>query len=206
MAVIQFPFRYSPIGDMKEFTKVLAVHTGAFPQFFYFGFAVHRIFSINKKYTLRNYYSIRPIITQRVNCKLLSSVVKRAACSPELAVPAKKQEQPSCSRIYPRLMSIFQHQLRHNINTAVKCRIIFRIIIILLNRPLLSPVAATAHTRPTLPPVSVPKRNSVMHSPAAAWHRPSASECCPGSARCKRFLQHGISPVSAFCSLRMLFP
>jgi len=53
MAVIQFPFCHSPIGNLKIFTKFLAIHASAFPQFFYFGFAVHFIYPIKQKYTLR---------------------------------------------------------------------------------------------------------------------------------------------------------
>ena len=67
MAVIQFPFCHSPIGNLKIFTKFLAVHACTFPQFFYFGFAVHFIYPIKQKYTLRIYYSIRQTNTQRVN-------------------------------------------------------------------------------------------------------------------------------------------
>ena len=67
MAVIQFPFCHSPIGNLKIFTKFLAIHASAFPQFFYFGFAVHFIYPIKQKYTLRIYYSIRQTNTQRVN-------------------------------------------------------------------------------------------------------------------------------------------
>ena len=127
MAVIQFPFCYCSIGDIKKLAKVLTVHTCHFPQFFYFGFAVHRIISINKKHTLRNYYSIGPTITQRVNCKLLSSVSKRTAL---LRIWLFLQRNRSSRLVLlQNLFSIFQHQLCHYINAAVKSRIIFRIII-----------------------------------------------------------------------------
>lgn len=80
MAVTQFPFCYCPIGDIKKFAKILTVHTCHFPQFFYFGFAVHRVISINKKHTLRNYYSIGQIITQRVNYDFYAASAKELIC------------------------------------------------------------------------------------------------------------------------------
>lgn len=75
VTVIQLPLCYRPVRDLEIFAELFAVHSGQLPQFFYFTFAVHSSSSIKvviparctQKYTLCNYHSTMPVITQRVN-------------------------------------------------------------------------------------------------------------------------------------------
>ncbi|HJD25397.1 MAG TPA: hypothetical protein IAA12_02960, partial [Candidatus Blautia intestinipullorum] len=82
------------------------VHAGAFPQFFYFGFAVHFTYPIKKKYTLRIYYSIRQTNTQRVN----SIYIKRFCQIPDT------QEQVAF--LIPQTVCIYPSQSPASVPTA----------------------------------------------------------------------------------------
>ena len=50
MAVAEFPFRYSAVGDLEESAKLPAVHPGLFAQFEDFVFAVHKVALIYVKH------------------------------------------------------------------------------------------------------------------------------------------------------------
>ena len=129
MAIIQFPLRHGAIWDMDTFAEVLPVHACAFPQLYNSVFTIHLIFSIKQKYTLRTYYSIATLSTQRVNCKFLRSLfIQRLRLF--IIVGTLRFFQSIRFFIFQDLMTILLNQPGHYIHTAVKCRIIFCFLII----------------------------------------------------------------------------
>ena len=80
---------------------------------------------------LRTYYSIAATSTQRVNCKFLRSLIRQRL---RLITFLGMLHFLRCVlfQFIQNLMSIFLEHLAHNIHTAVKCRIIFRFLIIFL--------------------------------------------------------------------------